>query len=139
MSEVRDSPATDILGGCARLIELSVKSDPRGDLLPIPFEQLPFVPRRAFAVSGVPAGTRRGGHAHRSGVQLLICLQGRVDVLLRVGGGAEHLVLQADGCGLLFEQGVWCQQTYLDPNTVLLALASEPYDPASYVDQLAWR
>jgi hypothetical protein len=140
MTELLDSPKTDFLGGRAQLIELSVKSDKRGDLLPIPFDQLPFVPRRVFAVSDVPVGTRRGGHAHRSGVQLLICLQGRVEVLLRVSAAVtERLVLQADGTGLLFEAGVWCQQTYLDANTVLLALASEPYNPASYVGQSAWR
>ena len=30
----------------------------------------------------MPAGTRRGGHAHRRDDQLLICLAGRIEVAL---------------------------------------------------------
>jgi len=139
MSEAHELQAADFLGGRARLITFSLKSDERGDLLPIPFDELPFVPRRVFAVAGVPIGTHRGGHAHRSGEQLLICLQGRVELLMRVENATERLVLGAGGTALLIGPGVWCRQTYLDPDTVLLALTSEPYDPSSYVEQSAWR
>jgi hypothetical protein len=125
-----------LLDGRARLVALPVARDPRGALTPIAFDALPFVPARVFAVSDAPAGAVRGGHAHRSGLQALVCLQGAVLVELRVAAGAaETLELAPGGGALVFGPGVWSRQTYRAPGTVLLVLASEPYDPASYVDQ----
>jgi dTDP-4-dehydrorhamnose 3,5-epimerase-like enzyme len=100
--------------------------------MPVEFEQMPFVPRRVFTVSNVSAGTVRGGHGHRFGRQLLFCLEGRIEIELRYSSQAAQMLLKPDGCGLLFEPGVWCQQRYLQTHTVMLALASEPYDPTSY-------
>ncbi len=134
MAKITDAPAMELFGGRARLVPHSVVKDQRGSLLPFHFSDLPFIPCRAFAVADVPVGTLRGGHAHRSGMQLLYCLQGRVEVKIRVADGEECLVLAPGIDGLLFGPGVWCQQKYLDEGTVLLVLASEPYDPSSYVE-----
>ena len=62
--------------GRARLVACPIVTEPRGALLPLHLAELPFVPRRVFAITDVPVGTERGGHAHRSGMQLLVCLQG---------------------------------------------------------------
>jgi len=120
--------------GSARLVDLQRHVDERGSLLPIEFDRLPFVPRRLFTVSGMPVGTVRGGHAHRDGHQLLVCLQGRVDIDLRQGGDEARIALQPDGPGLLIGPMVWCQQTYACDGTVLLVTSSEPYDPDSYIE-----
>jgi dTDP-4-dehydrorhamnose 3,5-epimerase-like enzyme len=123
----------DGLVGDVGLVELRRHEDERGALLPIDFDRLPFSPRRVFTVTGVPAGTVRGEHGHRSGRQLLICLQGRIDILLRRGRGQAQLTLEPTGPGLLIGPYVWCRQTYVVENSALLVLASEPYDPDSYV------
>jgi dTDP-4-dehydrorhamnose 3,5-epimerase-like enzyme len=125
----------DFFGGRARLVECSPFADERGRLLPFQFSDLPFVPGRAFAVADVPVGVARGGHAHRSGMQLLVCLQGRIETLMRVADAEERLMLSPSAAGLLVGPGVWCQQTYLVEGSVLLVFASEPYDPSSYVDR----
>lgn len=119
-------------GGLARLLDGPVHIDERGALQPLDFKMLPFMPARVFCVSGVPAGTARGGHGHRSGVQLLACVQGRIEVLMRHGGGGAGLVLTPDGRLLQVGAGVWCRQTYVEPGSVLLVLASEPYSADSY-------
>ena len=80
------------------------------------------------------AGTERGGHAHREGQQFLICLQGQVALLLRYGDEEVRFDLRTDGPGLLIGPRVWGQQTYQMEGTVLPVLASEPYDPRSYVE-----
>ena len=108
-------------------------SDERGNLLPLDFDRLPFTPRRVFTVTGVPVGSIRGEHGHRSGEQLLVCLQGKIDLLLRKGHEEATTALTPAGPGLLLGAGVWCRQTYLVSNSVLLVLASEPYDPESYI------
>ena len=38
-----------------------------------------------------------------------------------------------DGPGLLIRTGVWAQQEYTTADSALLVLASEPYDPDSYI------
>jgi dTDP-4-dehydrorhamnose 3,5-epimerase-like enzyme len=118
--------------GAARLVGFKRHEDERGALLPIEFDRLPFMPLRVFTVAGVPAGTVRGGHGHRVGQQLLICLQGQIETVLRHGHEEARATLLPDGTGLLIGPNVWCSQTYMTADSVLLVLASEPYDPASY-------
>lgn len=120
------------LGGRARLLAFAARIDARGALTPLAFDALPFEPRRSFFVHGVPAGTVRGGHSHRTARQLLFCVSGAIEVLMRHGD--EQAAVTLDDCsqGLLIEAGVWAQQTYITPGAVLCALASEPFDPDCY-------
>ncbi len=134
MNSDRIQRGTQWFSGSVRLVDLPRHKDERGSLLPIEFGQLPFSPQRLFVVSGMSAGTVRGGHAHREGQQLLICLQGRVDVCLRHGDEEARASLLPDDTGLLIGPKVWCQQTYVDACTVLLVVSSEPYDPGSYIE-----
>ena len=120
-------------GGRVRWVGLPIHSDERGNLLPLDFDKLPFMPRRVFTVAGTPTGSIRGEHGHRSGEQLLICLEGKIELLLRKGHEEASVALIPEGPGLLLGAGVWCRQTYLVPHSVLLVLASEPYDPKSYI------
>lgn len=130
---------TDLLGfnGLAHWVPLQVHQDARGRLLPLEFGLLPFVPCRVFTVADVPVGAVRGEHGHRSGQQLLVCLQGRIEILLRYVHHEASMVLLPSEHGLLVHAGVWCRQTYVQAHSVLLVLASEPYDPASYVESWA--
>lgn len=127
------SEAGCYLGGRARLLRFAVFGDQRGRLCPHPFDGMPFMPQRSFVVSQVPAGTVRGGHAHRTARQLLFCVAGEVDVLMRAGRDEARVVLADNACGLLLEAGVWAQQTYVAQDSVLLVYASEPFDPEGYV------
>lgn len=124
---------TSWFSGRARLVQLRRHVDERGALLPLEFGSLPFVPQRLFTVSGVAAGIRRGGHGHRTAQQLLVCLQGRVDLCLRLDDEEAQVSLRADGPGMLIGPRVWCQQTYAAADTVLLVLSDELYDSRSYV------
>ena len=137
MNAGADSSLRQWFDGRARLVPCEVVTDLRGTLLPLELDRLPLRPRRMFTVAGVPAGAVRGGHGHRVGQQLLICLQGRIEALLRRGDEEARVVLLPGGPGLLVGVGVWCQQTYLDTGSVLLVLASEPYDRDSY-DERWW-
>jgi dTDP-4-dehydrorhamnose 3,5-epimerase-like enzyme len=94
-----------------------------------------FLPNRAFAVTHVQAGMVRGGHAHLRGYQWLVCLNGSIEILMRRHGEEVTLLLDSGHFGLLLGPGVWCQQKYLAEGSVLLVFASEPYAPASYIEQ----
>ena len=116
----------------ADLIETQRHNDDRGSLLPVDFDNMPFVPRRLFTVAGMPAGTIRGEHGHHIGQQLLICLHGSIDILLRSKSEEAHITLLPDGLGLLIGSNIWCRQTYVTDKSVLLVLTSESYNPDSY-------
>jgi dTDP-4-dehydrorhamnose 3,5-epimerase-like enzyme len=120
--------------GRARLIEFPIQAEPRGSLIPFNFEKLPFLPRHAFTVQCVPAGVVRGQHAHRHIRQLLVCLAGQLSVELRDSVRSETIALIRPDIGLFIAENLWAAQTYLSPETIMLVLASAPYDPASYVE-----
>ena len=98
------------------------------------FSALPFIPIRAFIVHHVPAGARRGGHAHRREKQLLVCLAGRIGVRLVAGKDDEEVILDSPARALFIDSGVWSEQRYCDRESCLLVLSSEPYDRRDYID-----
>src|SRR5512139_1299903 len=116
MDRVRDSGS--FFNGRARLIPLDVHQDRRGLLLPFELGSLPFAPRRIFTISNVPQGEIRGRHAHQSSEQLLVCVQGRISVLMRHAEESETVLLEPGSPGLLLAAGVWGQQTYLAAGSV---------------------
>ena len=122
----------EAFGDDVTVLSLDIHTDERGTLTAVDLDALPFRVRRLFRVSGVPAGTRRGGHGHVRGVQALFCTRGTIEVELRRGGEVVEVTLRPDGTGLQVGAGVWAQQRYVEGGSELLVLASEPYDPGTY-------
>ena len=133
--QLNDPKRMEFFEGRARLIEFSLQAESRGSLIPFNFAQLPFPPRHAFTVRGVPAGVTRGGHALRNTQQVLICLAGRLSVQLRAGGESETVGLDRPDIGLFIAEDIWSAQTYLTAETIMLVLASAPYDPENYTEE----
>lgn len=120
-------------GPLAEWIERRVVRDARGRLASFDFGTLPFVPARVFVVTEVPPDLGRGGHAHRSGQQLMATVTGRVRVDLATRSARATVHCEPDGPALLVRAGVFARQTYLSAGSALLVLCSEPYDPDSYL------
>lgn len=119
-------------GGDVTLLAVTPRADERGKLVEFDFSALPFTVRRVFTVTDVPAGTERGGHRHRLGVQVLFCPAGRVDVELRRGQARCELTITPATGALCVSAGVWARQRYVLEGSQLLVLASEPFDEDSY-------
>lgn len=119
--------------GRARFVHYREIGGARGTLSPFEFEQLPFPPRRVFIIRDVPRGTIRGGHAHRRGMQIIVCIHGRIEAAMRYDGESVSVTLVPGAPAVFFGPRVWCQQTYVEDGSILLVLASEPYDPNSYI------
>jgi dTDP-4-dehydrorhamnose 3,5-epimerase-like enzyme len=115
------------------LLEFEPIAEPRGALLPVDFEALPFFPKRAFVVDRAPPGTTRAGHAQRRGYQLLLRLSGQIAVTMRLGGRTETVALQSEGDALLIEEPVWKETTYRSPDAVLLVFSSEVFRPEDQI------
>jgi dTDP-4-dehydrorhamnose 3,5-epimerase-like enzyme len=111
----------------------SVK-DPRGNLSFIEYgKQLPFAPKRAFAVYDVPSKKVRGEHAHKKQQQYLICVKGSVHVLVDDGIHREEIVLRAFDAGIYVPPLVWGTEYKYSEDGVLFVFASGLYDPDDYI------
>ncbi|MDX8459214.1 WxcM-like domain-containing protein [Mesorhizobium humile] len=127
-----DRMALDV-GGC-ELWRLPHFSDLRGELAPLEFgRNLPFKPLRSFLVYGVRSDKVRGEHAHRQCHQFLIATHGRLSVVVDDGRERKEVLLADPSIGLYLPPGVWGIQYKFQPDTVLLVMASHPYDASDYI------
>lgn len=117
-----------------RLHELPIIRDPRGSLSFAEFEDtLPFLPKRYFIVFDVAEGQTRGGHAHRTVHQLLICVKGSCLVELDDGRARDEVWLDRPELALYIPPRIWATQREFSREGVLMVLASEVYDPDEYI------
>jgi UDP-2-acetamido-3-amino-2,3-dideoxy-glucuronate N-acetyltransferase len=107
--------------------------DLRGSLAAIEFDSLPFVPRRTFAVYGVPDESVRGAHAHRTCAQLLYCMSGEITCVADDGTHRQAFRLSSPEVGLYVPPLVWGMQYRYSRDAVLVVLAELPYDPDDYI------
>jgi len=109
-------------------------SDPRGTLdLMETSKDLPFPPKRFFWVFGVPEGSERGFHAHKTGQQVLFCLDGAIELTLRNHDSEESIVLHSGGPGVWMKNMVWAQQKFLSEEALLFVFASNEFDESDYI------
>jgi dTDP-4-dehydrorhamnose 3,5-epimerase-like enzyme len=142
-------PTTAEAAGCAtvdecRVVTLRTVDDPRGSLTIVEAERdIPFPIERVYHLHGVPAGGRRGGHAHRRLQQILIAVAGAFDVLLDDGVARRRVRLDDPRAGLHIPPGVWRELDSFTDGAVCVVLASMAYDDADYErdygEFLTWR
>jgi WxcM-like, C-terminal. len=114
--------------------DLQEIADARGTLLIGEVEKhMPFIVRRFFIATGVPAGVTRGGHAHKTIEQFAVCLRGSVTMLLDDGTRREQIRLSSPRLGAYIPAMVWDEWTDFSEDAVLLVLASKEFDEADYV------
>lgn len=95
---------------------------------------LPFDIRRVYYVYNIPALAERGGHAHRTNVELIVAVAGAFTVTLETcTGTATRFRLDSPARGLLVPPHYWRTLNEYVSGSVCLVLASEGYDPAEYV------
>lgn len=116
-----------------KLIHLPVAREARGSLIFGEYgTHLPFIPRRFFVVFDVPAGERRGEHAHRQVSQALIGINGTVIVTVDDGQRRDEIILDDPARALLLPPRVWAAQIF-SAGAILLVLCSENYDGEEYI------
>jgi acetyltransferase-like isoleucine patch superfamily enzyme len=118
-----------------RLERFAEYSDLRGSLTAgdLPDDAVPFSPRRWFLVYDVPNQEVRGEHAHRVCHQFLVCVSGSMTVAVDDGTRRTEVTLDSPTLGLYIPPLVWASQFHYGPDSVLLVLASHPYDAGDYI------
>lgn len=96
-------------------------------------KELPFAPRRVFWITGVPMGSKRGFHAHKTGNQLLFCLSGSILLTLKTHAQEDTIVLSAESPGVWMKNMVWGEQTFVTNDALLLVFVSNDFDEGDYL------
>ncbi|TXT66082.1 MAG: putative TDP-4-oxo-6-deoxy-alpha-D-glucose-3,4-oxoisomerase [Promethearchaeota archaeon] len=107
--------------------------DRDGRLTPVEFYDVPFKPKRMFYVTNVPKNDIRGGHAHYETQQLLICIDGRIGVMLFDGYNEHYTVIEKDEA-VFVDKMIWDSQIFLTGNDVMVSLCSTNYDKNDYIE-----
>jgi hypothetical protein len=89
--------------------------------------------RRVFILTDVPVKGVRGDHAHRFCTQVVVCLHGKVHVVIDDSIDSTEMILEDPSIGLSIPPGLWNRITFEAPGTVLAVFCDEPYDPADYL------
>ena len=115
------------------IIKLPFFEEDRGDLTVIEeLNQCPFSIARAFSVRA-PLNTVRGKHAHKECDQLLVCLNGEVEVTCDDGEKTKKYLLDNPSKGLYVPKSIWQIQKYTKEKSVLLFLCNLPYNVNEYI------
>ena len=117
------------------ILDLPKIYDPRGNLtVAEQMKSVPFEVKRVYWTYDVPAGERRGGHAHKECVEFIIAVSGSFTVTLDDGkGNRKDFHLNHPRQGLLVPTGIWRTLEDFSSGAVCLVLASELYDEDDYI------
>jgi hypothetical protein len=96
-------------------------------------DHVPFEIRKVLAITGMQGSDARGAHTHHKTRQILLPITGGCTVDLDDGSRKESVVLDTPNRGLLLNPYVWHVMREFKPNTLLLALADQPYDESEYI------
>lgn len=113
------------------VLNLPTFTDARGSLTVLE-GALPFHVVRTYWIY-CSDGQTRGGHRHLHTRQALVAISGTVSVYLNNGVTADTVELSHPSQCLLVEPRDWHTMTF-GPGSVLLVMASHPYDRSEYID-----
>lgn len=117
------------------MLEFPQKGDERGHLVIVEgMQDVPFEIKRIFYIYGSDASVVRGQHANRRTEFVLINVAGQSKVKVLDGKGNEAVFsLNRPHTGIYLPTMVWKDMYDFSPDSVLLVLASEHYDPDEYI------
>ena len=114
-----------------RIYNINKVCDNRGSLsFATIAEDIPFDVKRIFWITDVPDGATRGGHAHSTCHELLFVVNGAMTLHI----GDESFRLTRSDEGVAIWAGEWCELKDFAPETVIVVLASEEYNPSGYIN-----
>lgn len=96
-------------------------------------KHVPFAVKRFFVTFEVASEEARGEHAHRKLEQFLLCVHGRVNIVVDDGKRREEIILDRPNVAIHIRPMVWGVQYRFSPGAVLLVLCSDLYDPTDYI------
>ena len=116
------------------IIDVHNQVRPMGHLTPIEAGiDVPFDIKRIYYITRVPENTTRGFHSHKDLEQVLLCLNGSVEIVVSTPYESETILLNDPSKGLYIGPMVWREMKNFSAGSVLLVLASQHYDENDYI------
>lgn len=115
------------------LIELPATSGKGGKLSYLEEDKIPFTVRRVFWIYDISEKTTRGGHAHINSDQILICIQGDVQVSLENVTGERFMFHLKDPSEVLYFPKMHWMDMVCSKDAILMVLASNEYQESGYI------
>lgn len=118
-----------------KMLEFPQKGDERGYLVIVEgMKDIPFEIKRIFYIYGSDSTVVRGQHANKKTEFILINVSGQSKVRVKDGRGKEEIfLLDRPHTGIYLPKLVWKDMYDFSPDSILLCLASENYDPEEYI------
>lgn len=118
----------------AEILHFICHGDSRGQLIALEQNHgVPFSIQRVYYIFDTSCGVRRGFHAHKSLQQILVCVSGSCKIHLDDGQEIREIHLDTPEKGLLVSGVIWREMYDFSPHSVLMVLASQPYDEQDYI------
>lgn len=117
-----------------KMLSFQQHGDERGKLVVVEsMTDIPFDIKRIFYIYGSERQVVRGCHANRKSEFVLINIIGSSKVRVKDGKIEKVFVLDKPHTGVYLPQMVWKEMYDFSPDSILLVLASEHYDPKEYI------
>jgi WxcM-like, C-terminal len=100
-------------------------------------KDIPFPIARIFYIYGTSEVALRGDHAHLNCRQILVCLNGRIDVICDDGTRKQTFQLTDPSSALYVPPTIWAAERFLTRDAVLLVFADLPYAETDYIRDYA--
>lgn len=118
------------------IIHIPKVNDVRGNIAVIENDVVPFEIKRVYYLFDVPSTARRGGHAHKEQLELLIPLSGSFDVVLNDGKEKQTITLNKPDKGLLIKTNIWRELENFSSGSVCLVISSGEFFEDDYIRDL---
>ena len=115
------------------ILNLPKVEDYRGNIAVIEKDVVPFEIKRVYYLYDVPSSAKRGGHAHKEQLELLIALSGSFDVILKDGKTTQTVTLNKPDKGLLIKTNVWRELENFSSGSVCLVVVSDVFEEEDYI------
>lgn len=121
------------VGDCA-VLGLRQIPRPEGSITPVEGgATIPFTIARVFYLYDIPAGAKRGGHAHHQLQELIVCVMGGFAVVLDDGTDRRTVQLNRAHQGLYVPPLIWRELVDFTSGAVCVVLASRLFSEADYI------
>lgn len=99
-------------------------------------KHVPFEIRRVYFINKLSRKSApRGGHAHKTNTQVIICLNGSFDLQLDDGTNKQTLRLDDPSEGIILGPKLWHTMQNFSNNCTIAVFASHHYDEQDYIRQ----
>jgi dTDP-4-dehydrorhamnose 3,5-epimerase-like enzyme len=117
-----------------RVIQIKGITESRGNLNFIQNDDsMPFAIQRVYWLTAIPERQHRGGHAHKTSKQLIVCLEGKVTIKLESLEG-DLLIFELSEPGMaVYIPPMWWGTMFFEQQAKLVGFASDLFSEEDYI------